>query len=561
MSGFRRFWHSFSFFGLVCGSLFFAISVSPSLLPRPFVVQGILSGFAIALGYSLGVLLVFCYRFLELPKLSESIQRVAKTSSVLAVAIIFVGFLWRMTYWQNSIRERMEMPTLESGYPYRIAAIALLVGVVLIGLTRIVLWIGGWTSNRLNSFLPRRVSIVLSTIIVSFLVVFVGNGVIARGLLSAADSFFLYADERTDEGIEKPSDPLATGSDESLISWDTIGRRGKQFIAAGPTKQEIEDFLGGESMQPIRVYSGMRSADTPLERALLALEELKRVKAFERSLLVIATPTGTGWLDPGAVDTLEYLHGGDTAIVTEQYSYLPSWITILVDPRRSIESAEVLFQTVYAHWKTLPKDARPKLYLHGLSLGSLGGEVSADLLTTFEDPIQGALWSGPPFPSTQWQRLVAQRVSGSPLYLPRIGSGRTIRFTAQQNALNTGQPWGSMRVVYIQYASDPMIFFSPSLLYEKPAWLQGTRGPDVSPYLTWYPLITFLQIAFDLPMATSIPTGYGHNYSPAHYIDGWVAVTDPPQIDPAKERELKRYFATKKLENGVLVISSDADQK
>ena len=118
-----------------------------------------------------------------------------------------------------------------------------------------------------------------------------------------------------------------------------------------------------------------------------------------------------------------------------------------------------------------------------------------------------------------------------------------------------------MRVVYIQYASDPMIFFSPSLLYEKPDWLKGTRGPDVSPYLTWYPMITFLQIAFDLPMATSIPTGYGHNYAPAHYIDGWVAVTDPQRVDPTKVRELKRYFATKRLENGVLVVASDADQK
>ena len=40
----------------------------------------------------------------------------------------------------------------------------------------------------------------------------------------------------------------------------------------------------------------------------------------------------------GAVDSIEYLHRGDTAIVSMQYSYLPSWITILVDPVRSIDS-------------------------------------------------------------------------------------------------------------------------------------------------------------------------------------------------------------------------------
>jgi uncharacterized membrane protein len=64
------------------------------------------------------------------------------------------------------------------------------------------------------------------------------------------------------------------------------------------------------------------------QRAELALEELKRVGGFSRSVLVVATPTGTGWLDPGAVDTVEYLHAGDTAIVSMQYSHLPSWITI-----------------------------------------------------------------------------------------------------------------------------------------------------------------------------------------------------------------------------------------
>ena len=83
--------------------------------------------------------------------------------------------------------------------------------------------------------------------------------------------------------------------------------------------------------------------------------------AFERSVLVVATPTGTGWLDPGAVETVEYLHGGDTAIVSMQYSYLPSWITLLVEPDRPVESARVLFDEVYSHWKTLARDERPRL--------------------------------------------------------------------------------------------------------------------------------------------------------------------------------------------------------
>jgi uncharacterized membrane protein len=335
---------------------------------------------------------------------------------------------------------------------------------------------------------------------------------------------------------------MITGSSESLIEWDSIGRRGKNFIATGPNQKAISDFLGREAKTPIRVYAGMNCGETPRERAELALKELIRVKAFERSILIVATPTGTGWLDPGGVDTVEYLHAGDTAIVSTQYSYLPSWMTIVVEPGRSVESADALFDVVYSYWKTLPKATRPKLYLHGLSLGALGSEVSVDMYSMFEDPIQGAVWSGPPFPSTKWRNIVTHRNPESTEWLPSFRDGRIIRFTAQENNLNDGRPWGPVRYVYIQYASDPMVFFSPSLLYERSAWLSNPRGHDVSPYLKWYPLITLLQIGFDLPMATSIPSGYGHNYSPANYIDAWGAVTDPPNWSESDIERLKSHF-------------------
>jgi uncharacterized membrane protein len=119
-----------------------------------------------------------------------------------------------------------------------------------------------------------------------------------------------------------------------------------------------------------------------------------------------------------------------------------------------------------------------------------------------------------------------------------------VRFTGQKNSLDqNGQPWGKMRFVYIQYASDPMSFFRPSSIFRKPEWMVGQRGPDVSPYLDWYPVVTFLQTACDLPMATSVPTGYGHNMAPANYIDAWIAVTDPADWNSADTKRLKHYFA------------------
>ena len=96
-----------------------------------------------------------------------------------------------------------------------------------------------------------------------------------------------------------------------------------------------------------------------------------------------------------------------------------------------------------------------------------------------------------------------------------------------------------MRFVYLQYASDPMVFFEPEILLRNPAWLGEERGPDVSPYLNWYPIITFLQIAFDLPLSTSVPTGFGHNYSPGDYIDAWLAITEPTGWSKQDIRQLK----------------------
>jgi uncharacterized membrane protein len=539
-----RFWASFSYVGLAVAALFFAASLTPSLLPRNFIVQGILSGFALAVGYGIGVLFVWLWLYLEIPKPHEQIQRVSRRITTIAVTGVAALFLWRDVVWQNSIRQLMEMEPVEDAYPWRVALIAILTGVLLVAAARGLGALWRWVHRKMSLFVPRRVSYVITTVVVVIGLFVVVNDVVARLALNVVDSIFVELDSAVDDGIEQPAEATASGSRESLIDWDTIGRQGKNFVAAGPTRKEISKFWRKEALKPLRVYVGLGSKETIEERAELALQELIRIGGFDRSVLVVATPTGTGWLDPGAVDTLEYLHAGDTAIVSMQYSYLPSWITILVDPTRSRDSATALFDTIYAHWKTLPKESRPKLYVHGLSLGALGSAASADLFTLFEDPIQGGLWSGPPFPSAVWAKATRSRNPNSPMWLPKFRDGSMLRFTGRDDSLDEqGKRWGPMRFVYVQHASDPMTFFGPDLLYRKPAWLAGERGPDVSPYLRWLPIVTFLQAGFDLPMATTVPAGYGHNFAPSSYIDAWVEVTQPPEWTDEDTMRLKQLFA------------------
>lgn len=538
-----KYWDSLSFVGVILAALCFAASMTPSLLPRSFLIQGLLSGFAAAFGYGCGVLLDWTWRFLQFRELNQRVMRTARILSLVLAGAVMVIVLWRAAYWQNSIRELMEIPPVESWYSTSTGFLAVGVSLLLIAIGRGLVFCNAFVAQKLKPFVPDRVAHLLAAGFVLMAAFTVSNNLVARSLLNFADASFARIDSLTDEGVTQPRLLNQSGSDASSIEWDSIGRRGKQFVVSGPTAEQIGDFHQRACLQPLRIYVGLRSRSTMKDRARLALEELKRTGAFDRSVLVVATPTGTGWIDPGAVDTLEYLHAGDTAIVAIQYSYLPSWLTIIVDPERPTQAARLLFDEVYSHWKELPKDSRPKLYLQGLSLGALGSELSADVLTIFEDPIDGALWSGPPFPSTQWASLTKARNPDSPYWRPEVRDGRMVRFHGQADHVFDDRGWGPIRNVYLQYASDPMIFFSPDLLFEEPAWLQGERGPDVSEYLRWFPIVTCLQIAFDLPLATNVPMGYGHNYAPADYIDAWISVTSPEGFTEGQRNLLKAEFA------------------
>ena len=145
---------------------------------------------------------------------------------------------------------------------------------------------------------------------------------------------------------------------------------------AGPTVDQLQEFAGAGTpvKEPIRVYAGLKSADGQEAQAQLAVDELERTGAFDRSVLAVVTVTGTGWVDPVAAASLEYMHHGDTAIVGTQYSYLPSWISFLVDLDKAEENGRVLVDAVTERWSELPEATRPELLIYGISLGSYGSE-------------------------------------------------------------------------------------------------------------------------------------------------------------------------------------------
>lgn len=532
--------------GIILGFLFLAASLTPSLLPRGPLVQGALSGASFAAGYALGVFIHWLWAYMQLPQPQHRLARALRIAGgVLALPVVALT-LWKAAEWQNSVRQVMGLEPLDTAHPFRVGLVALLVFLALLALARLFGVIMRLLRKRLKRLLPPRVAQVLAAGLTVFAFWYLFNGVIFHQALRVADSSFREIDSHIDADSAPPEEALRTGSAQSLVPWESLGARGREYIANGPRAAEISDFFGAPAQEPVRVYVGLNSRETVEERATLALQEMLRVGAFERSALVVIVPTGTGWIDPAGVDTLEYLHRGDVASVALQYSYLTSWLSLMVEPGYGADAGRALFQKVYAHWTGLPPGERPRLYLYGLSLGAMNSELSTDLYEVVADPFDGALWAGPPFTSTTWRMATNERVPGTPEWLPRFRDGSIIRFTAQENNLGAASaPWGPIRIVYLQYASDPVTFFAPSSFYREPDWMKTPRGPDVSPALRWFPIVTGLQLAADMMLATTAPIGYGHLYAPEHYIDAWIEVTQPPPIDADTVARLKAFQAAR----------------
>ncbi|WP_437437212.1 alpha/beta hydrolase [Shinella daejeonensis] len=547
MAIFQRLLFSFSIAGLVLGTLFFAASLTPSLLPRTYVTQGLLSGVAMGCGYGLGVLFECLWRWLELPEPTGR-MRLRMTGAAGAICgVIVLVFLWRTAEWQNSIRAIMQLPPIETAHPLYVGLIALAVFLSILLIGRLFVLVATLLTRTSRRAAPARLAVLIGTLLALALFWMAAEGVLFRGVLHMADSSFRALDQLVEPETAKPDDPMKSGSTASLVRWEDLGRMGRAFVSGGPSRMAIAAFTDRPALEPLRVYVGLNAADTAAARAELALAELIRVGGFERSVLLVVMPTGTGWIDPEALDTVEYLHRGDIASVAIQYSYLASWLSLLAEPDYGAEAARALFRAVYDHWTTLPKDSRPQLYLHGLSLGALSSEQSAELFEVIGDPYQGALWAGPPFQSRIWRAMTAGRNPGSPAWLPRFRDGSYVRFTSQRNALpEAGDHWGPMRIVYLQYASDPVTFYDPYAFYRQPAFMAAPRGPDVSPAFQWYPVVTLLQLTLDMAMATTAPMGLGHVYAGEHYIDPWIAVTRVTDWDEADIARLKERFRARR---------------
>ncbi|MEJ2860169.1 alpha/beta-hydrolase family protein [Actinomycetospora flava] len=481
-------WWSVDPLGAGVAALVAVLALAPGLLPRDGIVQGVVSGGVAALGYGSGA---------ALPG-SRRGGRVVALVGLLGFGVALVVAAGR----QRDAAALIGAPGPTTGefllaLPVTVAVVGVLVvvGRGFRGLTRLV---RRWLGARLPG--AAVLVVALGTVLVV--------GALGWGALAAAEQSFAA---RNDEPgpVAAPASATRSGSPASLVPWETLGRDGRRFVGgAGDT---------------VRVYVGLESAPDPQARAALAVAELERAGGFDRSVLVLATPTGSGAVDPQVPGSLERVRGGDTAMAAVQYSTLPSDLSLLVDGPRAAEQTRALVDAVRARLDRRPPERRPRLLLYGQSLGALGSQAAFTSLDEVRSRVDGVLWVGPPHASEPWAGLVAGRDPGSPQVRPVVDGGRAVRFAGRAGDLATpAGPWDTPRVLYLQHPSDPVVWWSPDLLRRRPDRLAEPPGFDV-PGQPWLPVITFWATTVDLARAQSVPPDHGHLYD-ALLVDGWMAV-------------------------------------
>jgi uncharacterized membrane protein len=520
--------------------LFACLSFTPSLLPRTSLFQGVVTGLSAAIGYGLGVLGARIWR--EFADRDSRSPRSGMWHGFAAVAALSLVVSAALGYrWQEQLRDLMGMPS------QGLWSLALL-PIIAAGIFILVLATGrglGRACRRLAGSLEQwfgaraaRATGVLVVIAGTWLVV---SGVLLDGLISVADRAFAVRNGLTPEGIEQPTSNVRSGTEASLVPWETLGRRGRMFVAGGPSAEEIAAFTEDEPMEPIRIFAGTQSADDTKERAELAVRDLDRAGGFDRSHLLVTTTTGSGWVVPSAVDSFEYITAGDSAIVAIQYSHLPSWLSYLVDQERAREAGRELFDAVYERWIELPVGDRPRLFVFGESLGSFGGESAFSGERDMANRTDGALFVGPPSFNTHYREFTEDRSADSPEVEPVFRDGRTVRFSDRpaEDINPAGKAWQETRVLYLIHPSDPIVWWTPDLLLTRPDWLEEPPGSDVLDAMVWIPFVTFWQISADLPIALAVPAGHGHVYNGEH-VDGWLSVLQPSGWTDERSAELRQ---------------------
>lgn len=534
-----------SLVGVAVGAAGYVASLTPTLLPRTDITQGIASSVVAVVGYGIGVIGESCARALadrvrsgrgSLPAPRRFKWRVAITVGIVAAAAAFTPL---GVAWQQQQRVVVEVPGAAPTTPI---VVVLTIGFVLVfryfGLGLRAL------TRKISRILGRRgcISGGSGALANGGAILIIGAGFAVIAVLGYGASLIVFNRMNNQQPVAQiqPVSPLRSGGPGSGISWQSLGVQGRWFVSEGPTPAQISVVTGRSAVEPIRTYAGIETNADAQARARQAVADLVRAGGLERANIVVYTPSTNGYVDSTAAAAAEFVTDGDIASVSMQYTILPSSLSMVLDQAKALDAGIYLLRAAREAIAALPPDRQPRLYVYGESLGAYGSMAPFDGvgIAGFGELVAGAVWAGPPASSAYWRQLNSQ-ATGGPGWQPIVADGSVVRYAADAAGLaQPAAPWSRTRGVFLQNSTDPVVWWSPDLIWNRPAWLDQPRGPGVPAEMTWLPLITFWQVFVDMPAAGGMPPGVGHNYQP-DIGPTWVAVMQPKDWGLSQDAKLQ----------------------
>ncbi|MBN2169646.1 MAG: alpha/beta-hydrolase family protein, partial [Actinobacteria bacterium] len=315
---------------------------------------------------------------------------------------------------------------------------------------------------------------------------------------------------------EPPDTSLVSGGPGSLVPWETLSVQGRRYVSTYLRTEWIDRVMNrpGESIQPIRVFAALDGAGTDEERVELALRELDRTGAFDRPLLMVISPTGTGYVNYVAVESAEYMSLGNMASVALQYSKRPSVLSMDRVPE-GVKQYRMFMEALHTKLKERPEEKRPRVVMFGESLGAWTSEDA------FEDQgtdgmqelgVERGLWIGTPH-ATKWK----DQVLGPPRDDVDKSLVGVFNDFGQVEALPPEER-EKLRYVMISHYNDAVAQCGLDLLVRQPKWLGDpeSRPPTVPKTEVYNPLVTFVLTLIDMKNSANVIPGKfeakGHDY-------------------------------------------------
>ncbi|MDN6136025.1 alpha/beta-hydrolase family protein [Corynebacterium sp.] len=377
-------------------------------------------------------------------------------------------------------------------------------------------------SRQIGRAVPMLVAWPLAVAALIYVAFALSDRVVLRRFIRSASVRAQRLNQSVFPNSMMPWEPERSGSPWSYEPWTAVGAQGRRFLSSGPRAHDIAEIMEfARAREPIRIYAGLTSGRSLRGQARRLMSEMDRTGAFHRDTIIIQMPAGSGWINEWSAAAPEFLTKGNCATVTMQYSILPSAISYIVDKQAPIEAAQLMTSAIRHRLDSMPEDNRPKLYLAGESLGAFAHLDNYDSLEELLAMCDGAVFTGPPSMTKFMSKLSPD--PGTLERVPVIDGGRHVRFAAAPAhtrhdpfGRSYANSWQRPRVLIAQHASDPIVWWSSSLIYKRPSWMHestpSTLYADTFHALGWAPIISFWQIGLDQINSLNVPGGHGHNY-------------------------------------------------